>query len=113
MKIVYILIKLVVLIALLLLAISNTQTVTFNYLSDQAINLPLIALLLIFFIIGAVFGVFAMFGRLLQLRNHTNQLQKQVKKEQDKSTQLLLKMDALQSAKEPDFSATMSADAKK
>jgi lipopolysaccharide assembly protein A len=81
MKIIYTLIKIVVLLAFLLLAISNTQLIVFNYLPGQMVNLPLIVLLLIFFIIGAVFGVFAMFGRLLRLRSQVNQLQNQLNKQ--------------------------------
>lgn len=81
MKIIYALIKIVVLLILLLLAVSNTQMTAFNYLPGQTVNLPLIVLLLIFFIIGAVFGVFAMFGRLLRLRSQVNQLQAKLDKQ--------------------------------
>jgi lipopolysaccharide assembly protein A len=81
MNIIYTLIKIVVLLALLLLAVSNTQLIAFNYLPGQMINLPLIVLLLIFFIIGAVFGIFAMFGRLLRLRSQVNQLQSKLDKQ--------------------------------
>ena len=81
MKIIYALIKIAVLLILLLLAVSNTQMIAFNYLPGQIVNLPLIVLLLIFFIIGAVFGVFAMFGRLLRLRSQVNQLQAKLDKQ--------------------------------
>lgn len=81
MKIIYALIKIVVLLILLLLAVSNTQMTAFNYLPGQTVNLPLIVLLLIFFIIGAVFGVFAMFGRLLRLRGQVSQLQAKLDKQ--------------------------------
>jgi len=81
MKIIYALIKIVVLLILLLLAVSNTQMIAFNYLPGQTVNLPLIVLLLIFFIIGAVFGVFAMFGRLLRLRSQVNELQSKLDKQ--------------------------------
>ncbi|KDN12982.1 putative inner membrane hypothetical protein [Snodgrassella communis] len=87
MKIIYILIKIVVLLALLLLTVSNTQLIAFNYLPGQMVNLPLIVLLLIFFIIGAVFGVFAMFGRLLHLRSQVNQLQNQLNKQAKAASQ--------------------------
>lgn len=81
MKIIYALIKIVVLLILLLLAVSNTQMTAFNYLPGQTVNLPLIVLLLLFFIVGAVFGVFAMFGRLLRLRSQVNQLQAKLDKQ--------------------------------
>ena len=80
MKIIYTLIKIILLLAFILLAVSNTQTIAFNYLPGQAWNLPLIALLLLFFVVGAVFGVLAMFGRLLTLRNEVNRLRAEVKK---------------------------------
>ncbi|PXY97611.1 DUF1049 domain-containing protein [Snodgrassella alvi] len=87
MKIIYALIKIMVLLILLLLAVSNTQMTAFNYLPGQTVNLPLIVLLLIFFIIGAVFGVFAMFGRLLRLRSQVNQLQAKLDKQIKAATQ--------------------------
>lgn len=87
MKIIDTLIKIVVLLALLLLAVSNTQMISFNYLPGQMLNLPLIVLLLIFFIIGAVFGVFAMFGRLLSLRSKVNQLQLRIDKQTKTASQ--------------------------
>ncbi|PIT17825.1 LapA family protein [Snodgrassella alvi] len=87
MKIIYTLIKIVVVLAFLLLAVSNTQLIAFNYLPGQMVNLPLIVLLLIFFIIGAVFGVFAMFGRLLRLRSQVNQLQNQLNRQAKAASQ--------------------------
>lgn len=80
MKIIYNLIKLVVFLVLILLAITNTQIVDFNYLPGQTIQLPLIVLLLLFFIVGAVCGIFAMFGRLLKLRSEVNRWRGEVKK---------------------------------
>lgn len=79
MNIIYALIKIVILLAFILLAVTNTQSVVFHYLPGQEINLPLIVLLLVFFTIGAVFGVLAMFGRLLSLRNEVNRLRREVK----------------------------------
>ncbi|MDF7676514.1 LapA family protein [Neisseriaceae bacterium ESL0693] len=86
MKVIYSLIKLLVFAVLILLAITNTQTIGFNYLPGQSIHLPLIVLLLIFFIIGAVFGVLAMFGRLLKLRSEAGRLRGKIKKTSDAET---------------------------
>lgn len=80
MKIIYTLIKLLVFIVLVLLAVTNTQMTTFNYVPGQSVDLPLIVLLLLFFIIGALFGVLAMFGRLLKLRSDVGSLRGKVKK---------------------------------
>lgn len=113
MKIIYTLIKLVVLIALLLLAISNTQTVTFSYLPGQSVDVALIVVLLAFFIVGAIFGVIATFGRLLQLRSQVNALQGQLRKEQEINVQLQSEKNALQSANQPVISDTMSSESKK
>ena len=80
MKIVYALIKIVILLAFVLLAVSNTQSTAFHYLPGQEISLPLIVLLLGFFVVGAIFGVLAMLGRLLALRNEVNRLRREIRK---------------------------------
>ncbi|MDO4641512.1 MAG: LapA family protein [Neisseria sp.] len=80
MKFVYLLIKILILLVFLILAISNLQTVPFFYLPTEQINLPLIAVLFGAFLIGAIFGVFAMFGRLLRLRSENNRLRREVEK---------------------------------
>ncbi|VEJ21557.1 LapA family protein [Neisseria animaloris] len=80
MKIVYLVIKLIVLLVFLVLAISNTQTVQFFYLPAQSADLPLIVVLFGAFVIGAVFGLFALFGRLLALRSENNRLRAELKK---------------------------------
>ena len=71
MKLISTIIKILILLVFLLLAITNTHTVSFFYLPGQNINLPLIVVLFGAFIIGIVFGMFALFGRLLSLRTKT------------------------------------------
>ncbi|MDO5640624.1 MAG: lipopolysaccharide assembly protein LapA domain-containing protein [Neisseria sp.] len=80
MKIVYTIIKLLILLVFLILAVSNTQTVQFFYLPGQEVSLPLIVVLFGAFVIGAVFGLFALFGRLLALRSENSRLRAEVKK---------------------------------
>ena len=80
MKIVYAFIKILILLAFVLLAVSNTQSTAFHYLPGQEISLPLIVLLLGFFVVGAIFGVLAMLGRLLALRNEVNRLRREIRK---------------------------------
>lgn len=80
MKIVYNIIKLLILLVFLILAVCNTQSVQFFYLPGQEVNLPLILVLFGAFVIGAVFGLFALFGRLLALRSENNRLRNEVKK---------------------------------
>ena len=80
MKLIYTIIKILILLVFLLLAITNTHTVSFFYLPGQNINLPLIVVLFGAFIIGIVFGMFALFGRLLFLRSENNRLRAEVKK---------------------------------
>lgn len=80
MKLIYTIIKILILLVFLLLAITNTHTVSFFYLPGQNVNLPLIVVLFGAFIIGIVFGMFALFGRLLTLRNENNRLRAEVKK---------------------------------
>ncbi|PSJ80062.1 LapA family protein [Neisseria iguanae] len=80
MKIVYLIIKIMILLVFLLLAVSNTQTVSFFYLPGQNVEMPLIVVLFGAFVVGIVFGMFALFGRLLGLRSEANRLRAEVKK---------------------------------
>ena len=80
MKYFYLLLKGVILMALLLVTIRNTHWVTFNGVLNQHVELPLIVLLLIFFVIGCIFGVLAMLGRILRLRNEAGRLRRDLKK---------------------------------
>ena len=80
MKLISNIIKILILIVFLILAITNTHTASFFYLPGQNINLPLIVILFGAFVIGIVFGMFALFGRLLALRSENNRLRGEVKK---------------------------------
>lgn len=80
MKLIYLLIKILILLAFLVLAVCNTQTVQFFYLPGQEVSLPLIAALFGAFVVGALFGILAMFGRLLRLRSENGRLRAEVKK---------------------------------
>ena len=80
MKTVYLIIKIIVLLVFLLLAVSNTQAVQFFYLPGQEVSLPLILVLFGAFLVGAVFGLQALFDRLLSLRNENARLRAEVKK---------------------------------
>lgn len=80
MKFITLIIKILILLIFLIIAINNLQTVPFFYLPGQQIDLPLIILLFGFFVVGTVFGIFAMFGRLLTLRNENNRLRREVEK---------------------------------
>lgn len=80
MKLIALLVKILILLFFIVLAVFNTHSVPFSWLPGSQITLPLIVLLLAFFVIGALFGVLAMFGRLLTLRNENNRLRSEVKK---------------------------------
>ena len=80
MKLIYTIIKVIILLLFLLLAVINTDSVTFHYLPGQKADLPLIVVLFGAFVIGIVFGMFALFGRLLALRSENNRLRAEVKK---------------------------------
>ena len=80
MKLFSLIIKLLLLAVFIILAAFNTHIVGFSYLPGSEISLPLILLLLAFFVIGVVFGVFSMFGRLLSLRHENNRLRNEVRK---------------------------------
>lgn len=87
MKPIYTLIKFILLIFFLILAIINTQVVPFFYVPGAQVRWPLIAILFLSFIVGAIFGIFAMFGRLLRLRNENSRLRSEVQKSARLSTQ--------------------------
>lgn len=80
MKTVSLIIKVFILLIFLVLAVINRQVVQFNYLPEQNVNAPLIVLLFGMFVIGALFGIFALFGRLLRLRAENSRLRVEVKK---------------------------------
>ena len=80
MKIISWIIKGVILLLLLIVAFLNTQNVQFTYLPEQSTQLPLIVIVFGGFVVGAVFGLFAMFGRLLRLRSENNRLRNEVQK---------------------------------
>ena len=80
MKLIYTVIKIIILLLFLLLAVINTDAVTFSYLPGQSVNLPLIVILFGAFVVGIVFGMFALFGRLLSLRGENGRLRAEVKK---------------------------------
>ena len=71
MKLFYWLVKLAVLAVLLVFAWINTGSVPFFYLPGQSAALPLIVVL---------FGLFALFGRLVRLRNENARLRAEVQK---------------------------------
>ena len=80
MKIIYTLIKLIILALFLILALLNTKPVPFAYLPGQEVQWPLIFILFITFLIGTIFGLFSLLGRLLRLRNENARLKKEVQK---------------------------------
>lgn len=80
MKIFYTIIKIIILLIFLILALSNMQSVQFFYLPAQSIDVPLILVLFGAFVTGSVFGIFALFGRLLALRGENSRLRAEVKK---------------------------------
>ncbi|MDO4433918.1 MAG: LapA family protein [Alysiella sp.] len=87
MKPIYTAIKFIILIFFLILALINTQRVPFSYLPSQQVEWPLIVVLFLAFIIGAAFGIFAMFGRLIRLRNENSRLRNEVNKSARLGTQ--------------------------
>ena len=80
MKIVSLIIKIALLCVLLFFTMQNTHSVEFFWNSGKSASMPLIVLLLITFIIGAIFGILAMLGRILTLRHEVASLQRERKK---------------------------------
>lgn len=104
MKLIYTVVKIIILLFFLLLAVINTGAVTFSYLPGQKFDLPLIVVLFGAFVVGIVFGMFALFGRLLSLRGENSRLRAEVKKNARLSGQELTAppaQNAAESAKQP------------
>lgn len=80
MKLISLIAKALILVVFILLAVGNTQPVSFFYLPGQNVDLPLILVLFGAFLIGIVCGIFALFGRLLGLRSEVGRLRAEVKK---------------------------------
>lgn len=80
MKWIYNIIKIIILLAFLIIAIGNTQLTDLYYLPGQSVKLPLIVALFGVFVVGVLFGMFALFGRLMRLRSENNRLRLEVKK---------------------------------
>ncbi|MBQ9683055.1 MAG: LapA family protein [Neisseriaceae bacterium] len=80
MKTIYLAIKIILLLVLLFFAVQNTHMVEFFWFGKGGVNLPLIALLFVAFAVGALFGMFAMLGRILSLRGENNSLKRELKK---------------------------------
>ena len=74
MKLFYTIIKLAILAVLLVFALINTAKVPFFYLPSA-------------FVAGALFGLFALFGRLIHLRNENARLRAEVQKNARLATQ--------------------------
>ncbi|EGK11784.1 hypothetical protein HMPREF0476_0225 [Kingella kingae ATCC 23330] len=87
MKLFYLIIKAIVLIFFLILALINFQRVPFSYLPSQQMELPLIVVMFGMFVVGAIFGMFALFGRLLRLRSENARLRAEVQKSARLATQ--------------------------
>lgn len=104
MKLIYTVVKIIILLLFLLLAVLNTDTVSFSYLPGQKFDLPLIVVLFGAFVVGIVCGMFALFGRLLSLRGENSRLRAEVKKSARLSGQELTAppaQNAAESAKQP------------
>ncbi|WP_308029128.1 LapA family protein [Neisseria lactamica] len=81
MKLIYTVVKIIILLLFLLLAVLNTDTVSFSYLPGQKFDLPLIAALFCAFAAGIVLGMSALFVRLLSSRAENGRLRAQIRKD--------------------------------
>lgn len=70
-------IRLAVFLVLLAIAAKNTDPVTLRFYFDLAWQAPLIALLLAFFVVGALFGLAAALGMVLRQRREIGRLKRE------------------------------------
>ena len=80
MKIFFLIIKVLIFLVFLLLAVSNIQTVEFNYLPGQGMQMPLVAVLFGALVLGVLLGLFALFGRRLSRRGENTRRRNELNK---------------------------------
>lgn len=86
MKILSLAVKIIILLLLLYLTLQNTQDATFHWGRSETaqVTWPLIVLLFAAFVLGAVGGMLALLGRILQLRGENADLQREIRQLRDK-----------------------------
>jgi uncharacterized integral membrane protein len=72
--------RIVLFLALFLLALKNTDSVSLNLYFEQVWQAPLILVLLVFFAIGAAMGVLATLATLFRQRREIARLQRELRK---------------------------------
>lgn len=80
MKLIKLLPKIIILLLLLVLVLNNMQKVQFNLYGIYIWNLPLIVIILIALIIGAIIGFSLRLVKLTQLKLEIHSLKKQLEK---------------------------------
>lgn len=78
MKLVFRLIALCLFVVFFIFALKNGQPVDLNFLFVPSVSSPLALVLLGFFVVGAILGVFAMTPSVLRLRRETSHQRKQI-----------------------------------
>jgi lipopolysaccharide assembly protein A len=76
MKTVFWIIKLALFFIALTFALKNTDMVTVRYYLGLQWQTPLIFVILLVFVVGAIAGVFASFGHIVRLRREISRLRK-------------------------------------
>jgi len=71
--------RIVLFLALFLLALKNTDTVSLRLYFDQVWQAPLILVLLVFFVAGAVIGVIATLATVFRQRREIARLQRELR----------------------------------
>ncbi|WJF91373.1 LapA family protein [Paraburkholderia bonniea] len=79
MKFIVWLIRVLVFVLLLVLALSNTQTATLNFLAGYVWQAPLILIGLVFFVVGLVSGLVSALPALFRLRLENSRLKRELR----------------------------------
>ncbi|WP_410498209.1 lipopolysaccharide assembly LapA domain-containing protein [Chitinibacter sp. S2-10] len=72
-------VKFIVFVILFGFAMHNAASVELNFFLGYAWNAPLAMILLVFFVLGALFGILACLGQVFRLRRELVQLRKEIK----------------------------------
>lgn len=80
MRIIYLILKIAILVLLLAFTMINMNRVQFFWAPGKSVEWPLVVFIFIAFVIGAVFGMLAMSGKIFNLKNQVRKSKGEVKK---------------------------------
>lgn len=87
MKILIWVVRILLFVGFFVFALQNTESVTLHFLPGQGWQVPLVIILLLFFALGALLGVFSLLGLVFRQRREIAHLKQPRGDRQDKNGQ--------------------------